>query len=188
MENQKDEVVIRTAVFSDLKSIVELTEKEFRSASIDAKVEDMLGGTPWIETKAAMLKNELEKNPDGCFVAVMGGEIVGYITTVIVRIASRGVIANLAVSSKLQGRGIGRKLIGGAVDYFRGLGLRQAKIETLASNQAGLHLYPSFGFREVERQVHYVMPLTQPGIAGTKSETRISKSDLSDESETNSNL
>ncbi len=160
MKNQKDEVVIRTAVAGDLKSIVDLTEKEFRSASIDAKIEDMLGGTPWIETKATVLKNELEKNPDGCFVAVLDGEVVGYVTTAIISVASRGVIANLAVSSKLQGRGIGRKLIDWAISHFRKLGLHQAKIETLASNQVGQHLYPSLGFREVERQVHYIMPLS----------------------------
>ena len=160
MKNQKDEIIIRTAVASDLRSIVDLTEKEFRSASIDAKIEDMIGGIPWIETKAAVLKTELEKNPDGCFVAVSGGEVVGYITTVIAGIAARGVIANVAVSSKLQGGGIGKKLIGRALDHFRGLGLHQAKIETLASNQAGQHLYPSLGFREVERQIHYIMPLS----------------------------
>lgn len=159
MKDQKGEVIIRTAVPSDLKRIVELTEKEFRSASIDAKIEDMIGGTPWIQTKAAVLKTELEKNPDGCFVAELDGRVAGYITTVINGIASRGVIANIAVSSELQGMGIGRKLIVTALDYFKKSGLHQAKIETLASNQVGQHLYPSCGFREVERQVHYVMPL-----------------------------
>jgi ribosomal protein S18 acetylase RimI-like enzyme len=159
MKNQKDEIIIRIALASDLKGIVELTEKEFRSASIDAKIEDMIGGTPWIQTKALVLKAELEKNPDGCFVALMDGELVGYITTSVVSIASRGVIANIAVSSKLQGRGIGRKLIDRALVFFKDIGLHQAKIETLASNQVGQHLYPSCGFREVERQVHYIMPL-----------------------------
>lgn len=159
MKNQKDEIIIRTAVASDLNEIVELTEKEFRSASIDAKIEDMIGGTPWIQTKALVLKAELEKNPEGCFVALMDGELVGYITTSVVSIASRGVIANIAVSSKLQGRGIGRKLIDRALGFFKDMGLHQAKIETLASNQVGQHLYPSCGFREVERQVHYIMPL-----------------------------
>ena len=159
MKNQKDEIIIRTAVASDLNEIVELTEKEFRSASIDAKIEDMIGGTPWIQTKALVLKAELEKNPEGCFVALMDGELVGYITTSVVSIASRGVIANIAVSSKLQGRGIGRKLIDRALGFFKDIGLHQAKIETLASNQVGQHLYPSCGFREVERQVHYIMPL-----------------------------
>lgn len=159
MKDQKAEMIIRGAAVSDLKSIVDLTEKEFRSASIDAKIEDMIGGTPWIQTKAAVLKTELEKNPDGCFVAELGGEVVGYITTTIMSIASRGIIANIAVSSKLQGRGLGRKLISKALEYFKSQGLRQAKIETLATNQVGQHLYPSCGFREVERQVHYVMAL-----------------------------
>ena len=159
MKNDNGEIIIRPVRHEDLKSIVEVTEKEFRNASIDAKIEDMIGGAPWIKTKADMLKKETEGNPDGCFVAVSGGEIVGYVTTVINAVASRGVIANLAVSSKVQGRGLGRKLIGRAVEYFREQGLHQAKIETLETNQTGSHLYPSFGFREVVRQIHYIMPL-----------------------------
>jgi ribosomal protein S18 acetylase RimI-like enzyme len=161
MKDQKGDILIRTAVSDDFKSIVKLTENEFRNASMDAKIEDMIGGIAWIETKAVALKGELEKSPDGCFVAVLEGEIVGFITTIIVSVASRGVIANIAVSSKLQGRGIGRKLIGMALEHFKKLGLHQAKIETLASNQVGQHLYPSLGFREVERQVHYIMPLSE---------------------------
>ena len=76
MNNKKVETTIRTAACRDLKDIVELTEKEFRSASIDAKIEDIIGGTPWIEAKAEVLKSEIEKNPDGCFVAVLDGKIV----------------------------------------------------------------------------------------------------------------
>jgi ribosomal-protein-alanine N-acetyltransferase len=161
MKDQKGDILIRTAVSGDLKSIVKLTENEFRNASMDAKIEDMIGGIAWIETKAAALKGELEKSPDGCFVSVLDGEIVGFVSTAIVSIASRGVIANIAVSSKFQGRGIGKKLIGRAIDHFKGLGLHHAKIETLASNQVGQHLYPALGFREVERQVHYIMPLSE---------------------------
>ena len=34
-----------------------------------------------------------------------------------------------------------------------------AKIETLEQNSIGRHLYPSLGFIEVARQIHYAMPL-----------------------------
>ena len=46
-----------------------------------------------------------------------------------------------------------------AVDFFRAQGLSHAKIETLDQNAIGQHLYPSCGFREVARQIHYVMQL-----------------------------
>ena len=35
-----------------------------------------------------------------------------------------------------------------------------ARIETLAHNEIGQHLYPSLGFEEVARQVHFAMDLT----------------------------
>ena len=37
--------------------------------------------------------------------------------------------------------------------------MAMAKIETLAQNERGQALYPRCGFREVARQIHYVMPL-----------------------------
>ena len=58
-----------------------------------------------------------------------------------------------------QGKGVGRLLLEASIDFFRSVGLSQAKIETLADNQVGQHLYPSVGFREVARQIHFVMPL-----------------------------
>ena len=33
------------------------------------------------------------------------------------------------------------------------------RIETLAHNAVGQHFYPSMGFEEVARQIHYVKPL-----------------------------
>ena len=43
--------------------------------------------------------------------------------------------------------------------YLRGQGMEAAKIETLAQNAVGSQFYPSVGFREVARQIHYLMRL-----------------------------
>ena len=137
-----------------------LTVAEFEPASIDAKIEAMMGGTPWARVKEKVVRDELAAYPAGCFVAVTGGAVVGYVTTTLNLLASRGTVANLVVSSACQGRGIGRKLLQRALQYFRALNLQQAKIETLATNEVGQHLYPSLGFREVVRQIHYAMSLT----------------------------
>ena len=153
------DILIRKASNSDFDTIVALTQAEFKAASIDARIEDMIGGTPWIKTKAEVLRNEVTRNPAGCFVAESAGQVVGYITTTVNPMASRGTIANLAVSSQHQGKGIGRRLLHEALAYFRRCGLTQAKIETLTTNEVGMRLYPSLGFREVARQIHYVMPL-----------------------------
>ena len=40
-----------------------------------------------------------------------------------------------------------------------------AKIETLEQNPIGRHLYPSLGFQEIARQIHYAMPLVGPAAS-----------------------
>ncbi len=72
---------------------------------------------------------------------------------------SRGRIPNMAVVEHARGLGLGRRLIHHALDYFRRTGMKVAQIETMASNATGQHLYPSCGFEEVARQVHYAMKL-----------------------------
>ena len=145
----------------DLPAMAVLTEAVFAEASIDRRIEQRFGrpGAAWSELKADALRREVEGHPEGCFVAEADGEIVGYVTTTIQPACSRGVIANLAVAAAAQGHGLGRQLIGLALDHFRSLGLKHAKIETLATNEAGKHLYPKMGFEEIVRQVHYAMAL-----------------------------
>jgi ribosomal protein S18 acetylase RimI-like enzyme len=75
------------------------------------------------------------------------------------REAGIGRIPNLAVSAKAQGLGIGRALIEHALNYLRGEGMEVAKIETLAGNATGEHLYPSIGFVEAARQIHFFKKL-----------------------------
>ncbi|HZW29623.1 MAG TPA: GNAT family N-acetyltransferase, partial [Isosphaeraceae bacterium] len=70
-----------------------------------------------------------------------------------------GWIHNLAVDAGLRGQGLGRRLLEHALRRFRDEGMTVAKIETLEQNPIGRHLYPSVGFREVARQIHYAMPL-----------------------------
>lgn len=155
-----ENVSIRPVRPEDRDGILRITEAEFPEvASIDARIERMIGGTPWHVIKAERVCDELRRFPDACAVVEVDGQLAGYITNTIDRTASRGTIANLAVSGKFQGRGLGTRLIEWAIARFRAEGLRQAKIETLATNEVGQHLYPKMGFQEVVRQVHYIMKL-----------------------------
>jgi ribosomal protein S18 acetylase RimI-like enzyme len=156
----KESVRIRPVKPEDQDGIVRITEAEFPAvASIDARIERMIGGTPWSIIKAERVRHELARYPEACAVAEIGGELAGYVTCTIDRTASRGTIANLAVSGRFQGHGLGTQLIEWAIARFRSEGLQQAKIETLATNEVGQHLYPKLGFQEVVRQVHYIMKL-----------------------------
>jgi len=155
-------ITVRPARPEDIDAIIAITKQVFGPNALECHIARMLdthGPVSWIDIKAQDLRRELIAGCAVCFVAEMGGRIVGYATNYINQLASRGTIANLAVSAECQGRGVGRLLLERSIDRFRELGLKQAKIETLECNQAGQHLYPSVGFQEVARQIHYVMAL-----------------------------
>jgi len=157
-----EELLIVPADAADAAAAAEITREAFRGVSIDQAVEQLIGptaGMSWQEIKANEVRREIARSPRDCFVAKVGGKVVGYVTTHCDRVLLRGEIPNLAVDRRHRGRGIGRKLLNRALEHFRRAGMKQAKIETLQTNPVGQHLYPAVGFREVARQIHYVMAL-----------------------------
>ncbi len=87
------------------------------------------------------------------------GTVVGYVTMQCDAETRIGWIHNLAVLHSIRGQGLGRRLIEHALSHFRAAGMTIAKIETLEQNAVGRHLYPSIGFVEVARQIHYATSL-----------------------------
>ena len=154
---------IRTYRDDDLPHLQAITVEAFEPVSIDRNIEEQVGvpinGRDWKHRKAKHIALDAKRDPNGLFVAEQDGEIVGYITTWHDKEDGVGNIPNLAVKSGLRGQGIGRQLIQHALDYFRSLGLKYARIETLDQNPVGQNLYPAMGFKEVARQIHYGMPL-----------------------------
>src|SRR5437763_497309 len=146
----------------DLERIRRITIDSFEAVSIDRNIEGQFGrvaGRDWRERKAHDVSLDCQVNPEGVFVAEINGEVIGYVTTRLDRFTAIGRIPNLAVDARYRGVGLGSALIHHAVEYLRAEGMAMAKIETLAQNERGQALYPRCGFREVARQIHYVMPL-----------------------------
>lgn len=147
---------------ADRARLLDITEQAFPGASLDRLIEQrygVLNGTLWHQRKRGQVDADCDANPDGVIVAVDGERVVAYITTRLWQDTKMGWIPNLAVDPDYQGQGIGRKLLELALRYFREVGMTHAKIETLAVNEVGQHLYPSLGFEELARQVHYTMEL-----------------------------
>jgi len=147
---------------SDLDELKRMTVEGFEGIAIDQNVERALGVVgkhDWRWRKARHVDEDVAANPDGVFVAEEDDKALGYISTRLDREAGKGRIPNLAVDKAAQGRGIGRQLIGHALDYFRREGMAFAMIETMANNPIGQHLYPSCGFVEAGRQIHYAVKL-----------------------------
>jgi ribosomal protein S18 acetylase RimI-like enzyme len=158
---------IRPYELADLSHLKRLTTEGFVGVSIDHGIEQafgMINGHDWRWRKARHIDDDVARDAAGVFVAEEpdqqgNAQIVGYITTWQDRAAGIGHIPNLAVAASHRNQGLGRTLIEHALDHFRAAGLTHAKIETLAQNAIGNHLYPALGFVEVARQVHFVAKL-----------------------------
>ena len=111
------------------------------------------------ERKAEQISEDVEANPQGVFVAEEGGQILGYLTTRINCETAVGRIVNLAVDAEHRRKGIAKALFEAAFGYFRAQGMVYTKIEALEQNEIGLSFYPSLGYEEVAKQVHYFMKL-----------------------------
>src|SRR6476659_6477126 len=147
----------------DLPRLCRITVASFEGVSIDRNIERAFGplaGRGWGERKAREIALDCAEQPDGVFVAEADGAVAGYVTTRLDRFSGIGRIPNLAVDERFRGRGLGTELIRFAVGWMRAEGMSMAKIETLDQNERGQALYPRFGFQEVARQIHFVMPLT----------------------------
>ena len=160
--NNAEPLVIVPAGPADADVVVAITREAFDGVCMDQAIEKLLvplPGLPWRDLKARQVRREITHGPGNCFVARIGDQVVGYVTTRTLIPGLRGQILNMAVAAAHRGKGIGRELLNQAIEHFRRQGFRQVKIETLVSNEIGSHLYPAVGFREVARQIHYVMEL-----------------------------
>ena len=154
--------MIRKYRDTDLARIKEITAEAFDGVSIDQSIERRFGliaGTNWQERKTSHIDLDVEANRDGIFVEEIDGEVVGYITCRLLEKTKAGHIVNFAVTEAYRGRGLGRKLMEEAFEYFRRAEMKYVKIETLVQNEIGLAFYPKMGFEEVARQVYYFMEL-----------------------------
>lgn len=86
-----------------------------------------------------------EKDPEGCFVAVEDGRVVGFIFS---RTWGRvGWFGTFAVLPEYQGRGLGKRLIRASLDYLSRDTDRVIGLETMPESPYNLGLYLKLGFQ-----------------------------------------
>jgi ribosomal protein S18 acetylase RimI-like enzyme len=156
------DVHVRPYEPADAARVKAITIEGFATVSVDAATDRKWPGwlpQPWSERKWQTTKLHIEGHPEDCFVAVVEGVVVGYVTTTVLPAHGVGHIGDLAVDAGTRGRGIGRRLLEHALDHFRRRGLRLARIATLTHNEIGQHLFPSVGFVAVAQQIHFALPL-----------------------------
>ena len=115
-------ITIRGYERRDNDRIRELTLEGFDGVSIDQNADALLGLDTeplWRTRKWAGVKAELEASPSNHFVAVLDGEVIGYITTNPQPDAGIGQIPNMAVDARYRRRGVASRLIEHALEYLR---------------------------------------------------------------------
>ena len=158
------DIVIRPYRETDRAAVIALTVESFPGVSIDHGIDERLGalaGRDWQWRKGRDVERDIDAPDTELAIAEVAenGSRVGYVTMAFDLETSIGWIHNLAVHADVRGQGLGRRLIEHALDRFRAAGMTIAKIETLEQNATGRQLYPSLGFVEVARQIHFAMPL-----------------------------
>ncbi len=98
------------------------------------------------------------------FVAVRGGELLGAIGVDLIvsrhrlaHVRRRVYLHSLYIVSSARRLGLARRLTRLALDWARGRGATQARLEMAAPNRSARHLYESVGFRA--REMMFARPL-----------------------------
>lgn len=146
----------------DLECLKDIVRDVFGPGSIDFHLERHFGlvaGMSWQERKVRHLEWDLAAEGGEIFVSERKGRVIGFITVVLDIEAKIGRMVNLAVARECQDRGVAHQLIERGLEYMTESGMAVAKIETLDGNHKGEHIFPSMGFKEVARQIHYFKKL-----------------------------
>lgn len=149
--------MIRICEEKEYNVLIGILRMSFESASMDKIIEDKLGnavGMSWWERKSLDVRREIRANPKGVFVKIVNNHITGFVTTFIEAESKTGRIMTLTVHPDFQKKGIGSELINHALNYFKEMGLKIARIETLEDNAGALNLYRKLEFEDMARQVY----------------------------------
>src|SRR5437870_1772617 len=131
LQDDTPQVTVRALRPDDLDRVRAITLEGFGAVSVEAAIDRRWPGmlpTAWGERKWRAMQADVRDHPECCFVAEIDGEVADYITTIVFASDKVGRIPDLAVDARFQGRGIGRRLLERAIDFFRRRGLAVARI------------------------------------------------------------
>ncbi len=115
-----------------------------------SSIERAVFPSPW---SRASFERECLGEGAASWVALLDVRVVGYLVSWIVYDELH--IGNIAVAPDAQGRGIGRRLLGRALEEAAGRGVTLATLEARESNLRAIRLYEHFAFRPVAIRKRY---------------------------------
>jgi ribosomal protein S18 acetylase RimI-like enzyme len=108
-------------------------------------------GTP--EGYASYISTQLEDPDMAVLVADDKGEVIGYAYAAVEGYdymtlrGPAGVLHDIIIDPEHRGKGVGRLLLGAALEFFKSRGLPRVVLSTAEQNEAAQRLFASMGFR-----------------------------------------
>ena len=157
LKMQKNDLTFRPAIPSDipqLKAIARISHTDTRFF-YDAKFEKSMAESLY-ET---WIQKSMEGFAQHVLIADIDGKAVGYISCHISKYQENqvcnGSIGLIAVSTEHQGKGIGRNLVAGAMEWFLQNGVSTVSVVTQGRNVIAQKLYVSGGFTPSQLELYY---------------------------------
>ncbi len=124
---------------------------ELKDLDAVAAIEVATFARPW---SRASFEQELTRNVAARYlVAELDGQVVGYAGAWIILDESH--VTNIAIEETFRGRGIGKQLTAGLMQYLSNLGAAYATLEVRVSNERAQNLYRSLGFMSIGKRKKY---------------------------------
>ena len=124
---------------------------ELKDLDAVAAIEAATFARPW---SRASFEQELTRNVAARYLgAELEGQVVGYAGAWIILDESH--VTNIAIEENFRGRGIGKQLTAGLMQYLSNLGAAYATLEVRVSNERAQNLYRSLGFVSIGKRKKY---------------------------------
>jgi len=106
-----------------------------------------------VAAELSELLMQFDPDRDGFWTAELEGTVIGSVAIDGSQAGTKGArLRFLIVAPGFQGRGIGKRLLGSAVDFCRDKGLKKIFLTTFEGLDPARHLYEKAGFRLVSQQ------------------------------------
>ena len=137
-----------------MSAVLESSETSYRLMELSdldsiMSIEDLAYPFPWSQA----IFRDCIKAGYHCWVAELDNTVVGY--AVFINAVQECHLLNLCVNPKLQGRGLGRKLLSNVLDNAKEYNASCVFLEVRPSNMHAIALYESEGFNEVGIRKQY---------------------------------